>query len=79
MKVYVFPGQGSQNIGIGQGLSARPYKDSEIILNLRKQLSSSVQWLASIRYLKSIGDVKFEEIGPRTVLKKLIANIKAGK
>jgi malonyl CoA-acyl carrier protein transacylase len=60
-------------------ISARPYEDREIVSNLKEQLSAPVQWLESIRYLQSLGDVKFEEIGPGTVLKKLIANIEAGK
>ncbi len=60
-------------------ISARPYEDRAIISNLKEQLTSSVQWLESIRYLQSLGDAKFDEIGPGNVLKKLIANIEAGK
>lgn len=42
---------------------------------LVKQIATSVQWTKSIRYLKNLGDVEFEEVGPGKVLTKLIKQI----
>lgn len=60
-------------------VSARPYKNGEIAYNLREQLSNAVQWLETVRYLRSLGEVMFEEVGPGNVLDKLIKNIVIGK
>jgi malonyl CoA-acyl carrier protein transacylase len=60
-------------------VSARPYKNNEIAYNLREQLSNSVQWVETIRYLRSLGVLVFEEVGPGNVLDKLIKNIIIGK
>lgn len=43
--------------------------------SLVKQIAASVQWTESIRYLKSLGEVEFEEVGPGSVLTKLIKQI----
>lgn len=49
---------------------------SEVIPSLLvKQISGSVQWTQSIRYLKALGEVEFEELGPGKVLTKLIKQI----
>lgn len=60
-------------------VSARPYENSEITFNLKEQLCNSVQWLETVRYLRSKGEVEFEEIGPGKVLQRLIKNIALGK
>ena len=60
-------------------ISARPYENAEIAYNLKEQLSNSVQWLETIRYLRTKGEIQFEEIGPGNVLEKLINNIAIGK
>lgn len=61
-------------------VSARPYKNNEIAYNLREQLSNSVQWVETIRYLRKLQeDVIFKEVGPGQVLDRLIKNIIAGK
>ncbi|TAK71818.1 MAG: [acyl-carrier-protein] S-malonyltransferase [Gammaproteobacteria bacterium] len=60
-------------------ISARPYENNEIVYNLKEQLSSSVQWLETIRYLRSKGEFQFKELGPGNVLEKLIKNIAIGK
>jgi trans-AT polyketide synthase, acyltransferase and oxidoreductase domains len=54
---------------------ARPYKSSELKTNLKRQISSSVQWLDSIRYLMGVGVSEFREIGPGDVLTKLVKAI----
>jgi malonyl CoA-acyl carrier protein transacylase len=43
---------------------------------LVKQISESVQWLQSIKYLNTVGVSEYLEIGPGAVLSKLIAQIK---
>lgn len=57
-------------------IHARPYLQSDIISNLATQLSQSVQWVNSIRYLIDRGENTFEEIGPGDVLTKLIISIR---
>lgn len=42
---------------------------------LARQISSSVQWTRSIRYLKGLGDAAFTEVGPGKVLARLIKQI----
>lgn len=49
---------------------------NEVIPSLLvKQISGSVQWTQSIRYLKGLGEMEFEELGPGKVLTKLIKQI----
>jgi len=66
-------------IPVISNISARPYEEHAIIYNLKEQLSSSVQWLETIRYLQSKGEVRFEELGPGNVLKNINMNIMNGK
>ncbi len=55
---------------------ARPYKQTEIRANLAEQMTHSVNWVDSVRYLMGqAGDMVFEEVGPGQVLTKLIAKI----
>jgi trans-AT polyketide synthase, acyltransferase and oxidoreductase domains len=60
-------------------VTGQPYPQgnpNEIIPGLLiKQIAASVQWTQSIRYLKSLGEVEFEEVGPGKVLSKLISQI----
>ena len=56
-------------------VNARPYLADEMQANLKKQISHSVQWVDSIRYLMGQGVSQFEEIGPGNVLAKLVTNI----
>ncbi|WP_217557312.1 ACP S-malonyltransferase [Paenibacillus sp. GbtcB18] len=56
---------------------ARPYVDSKLKETLVSQLTSSVNWTDSIRYLMGRGNMEFVEIGPGNVLKSLIRRIQA--
>ncbi|MGQ9424559.1 ACP S-malonyltransferase [Gilvimarinus sp. F26214L] len=49
--------------------------DAAIKELLVRQISGSVQWTQSIRYLKGLGEMDFEELGPGKVLTKLIKQI----
>lgn len=55
---------------------AEPYKEQTLKTTLTEQISSTVKWVDSIRFLFKKGEMAFEEIGPGTVLTKLIQKIK---
>lgn len=57
---------------------AQPYEQTKIKQTLAEQITNSIQWAASMRYLIDIGkgDMEFEEIGPGIVLNTLIQKIK---
>jgi trans-AT polyketide synthase/acyltransferase/oxidoreductase domain-containing protein len=63
-------------IPIISNVHAKPYKQTEIAANLAKQITHSVKWVDSIRYLMGQGEMVFEEVGPGKVLTKLVAKIK---
>ena len=54
---------------------ARPYPQSDIVVNLADQITHSVKWSESICYLMGQGDMAFEEVGPGRVLTGLIDKI----
>jgi malonyl CoA-acyl carrier protein transacylase len=56
-------------------VSAQPYTASEVKKTLALQLTHSVRWVDSIRYLRSLGEAQFVEIGPGTVLTKMLKQI----
>lgn len=59
-------------------ITGRPYEEGnteQIKESLVKQIAGSVQWTESIRYLKGLGEMEFEELGPGNVLTKLIKQI----
>lgn len=62
-------------IPIISNVTARPYKESEIKKNLLEQITHSVKWTESVRYLMSKPEMKYEEIGVGNVLTGLIAKI----
>lgn len=55
--------------------TGRPYDEACLAENLTQQISKPVLWIDSILYLKSKGPMQFKEIGPVTVLEKLIKKI----
>jgi trans-AT polyketide synthase/acyltransferase/oxidoreductase domain-containing protein len=58
-------------------VTARPYQFDAVIDNLGQQISGSVQWVDSIRYLMGQGETSFIEVGPKNVLSKLVDEIQA--
>ncbi|MGL5742704.1 MAG: ACP S-malonyltransferase [Legionella sp.] len=56
-------------------VSAQPYTNDSIKENLVKQITHSVRWSETIRYLKNQGDTVFIELGPGNVLTRLLAQI----
>jgi len=62
-------------------VTARPYEAHDIRQNLSLQITSSVQWLDSIRFLIETGishnsEMEFEEIGHGNVLKGMLRKIR---
>jgi len=57
-------------------VSALPYQDHQVIRNLNEQLCGPVRWTESIGYLVSRGVDSFEEVGPGTVLTRLVRDIR---
>jgi len=64
------------DIKVVSNVSGRPQDSAdEIRSNLAKQITASVQWVASVEYIISQGVTHFIEIGPGKVLKGLIRRI----
>ena len=57
-------------------VTALPHESASLKENLGKQITSSVRWQESIEYLLSQGECEFEEIGPGSVLTKLVQQIR---
>ena len=55
--------------------TARPYENEHIKDTLVKQITSSVLWIDSIRYLMGKGKFEFEEIGDRKILTRMVTEI----
>jgi trans-AT polyketide synthase/acyltransferase/oxidoreductase domain-containing protein len=56
-------------------VTAKPYSDCKIEENLLMQITSPVLWHDSIIYLKKMGENNFNEIGPGSVLRRLVSYI----
>lgn len=62
-------------IPVISNLMARPYESGEVKRMLAGQITGSVNWVESIRYLKSKGVTRFVEVGSGNVLMKLLDRI----
>jgi len=59
-------------ISVIANISGKPYQPDEITHNLAQQLTHSVRWADTIRYLKSMDEQDFREVGPGRVLTGLL-------
>jgi malonyl CoA-acyl carrier protein transacylase len=62
-------------IPIIANLTARPYHCQDIVHNLVNQITGTVCWVDSIRYLMRLGESEFKQIGPGKVLSGMIRRI----
>jgi trans-AT polyketide synthase/acyltransferase/oxidoreductase domain-containing protein len=63
-------------IPVVSNVTAQPYDGGRVRETLAAQIGSSVRWLDSMLYLLDRSEPQFEEVGPGTVLTKLIAQIR---
>lgn len=56
--------------------TARPYTEASIKKNMIEQITGSVRWIESIRYLMGKGVDEFKEFGPKPVLTGMIVQIR---
>lgn len=63
------------NIPVISNLEAKPYSEDNILKTLVGQISNSVRWVETVRYIQAQGDVEFTELGPGAVLTSLIKQI----
>jgi trans-AT polyketide synthase, acyltransferase and oxidoreductase domains len=66
----------SPRIPVLSNVEARPYEVHELKDHLRRQIREPVRWTEIIRYLLNAGVVDFEEVGPGSVLMKLVRSIR---
>ena len=64
------------SIPVVANVTARPYEADAVKPTLARQIGSAVRWLDSMTWLLDQGVTTFDEVGPGTVLAKLIAQIK---
>jgi len=57
-------------------VTARPHRADAIGETLAQQITRTVQWVDTIRYVMAHGDFDFEEVGPGTVLTRAVAAIR---
>ena len=62
-------------IPVISNVAARPYRDDQIKTLLADQITHSVKWTETMRYLMAKGEEEFEEIGPGKVLMGLYRKI----
>lgn len=63
-------------IPVISNVSAKPYEGDLVRQTLSEQIGNSVRWLESMVYLLGQPEPEFEEVGPGSVLTKLLAQIK---
>jgi len=63
-------------IPVISNVSAKPYEGDLVRQTLSEQIGNSVRWLESMVYLLDQPEPEFEEVGPGSVLTKLLAQIK---
>lgn len=56
--------------------TALPYAPEQLRPTLLRQISGSVRWIESVEYLIRRGEREFTEVGPGTVLTRLVQNIR---
>jgi malonyl CoA-acyl carrier protein transacylase len=56
--------------------TARPYETADLRETLGRQIGSAVRWLDSMLYLLDRPGAEFAEVGPGTVLTKMLAQIR---
>lgn len=64
-------------IPVISNVTALPYEQNEIEINLVKQITSPVRWTESISYLLGQPSPEFDELGPGVVLTGLTRQIRA--
>lgn len=64
------------SIPVISNVSAKPYEGDLVRQTLSEQIGNSVRWLESMVYLLDQPEPEFEEVGPGSVLTKLLAQIK---
>ncbi len=64
-------------IAVISNVDARPYPADGVADRLRRQITSPVRWTDSMRYVLSRGEVEVRELGPGTVLTKLLDRIRS--
>ncbi|WP_438421968.1 ACP S-malonyltransferase [Bacillus siamensis] len=65
------------SIPVISNVTARPYEQSELKETITAQITGSVNWTDSIRFLMGRKNMSFEEIGPGKVLTGLVQRITA--
>src|SRR5688572_23173036 len=63
-------------IPVISNVTGKPYDPDLLRQTLSEQIGNSVRWLDTIVYLLAQPEPEFEEVGPGTVLSKLVAQIK---
>jgi malonyl CoA-acyl carrier protein transacylase len=64
------------DIPVVANATGKPYDPSAVRDTLARQIGSSVRWLDSMIFLLDQPEAEFEEVGPGTVLTKILAQIK---
>jgi malonyl CoA-acyl carrier protein transacylase len=63
-------------IPVISNVSGKPYEGDMVRSTLSEQIGNSVRWLESVVYLLEQPEPEFEEVGPGSVLTRLVAQIK---